>query len=543
MNTMKTLYNVTLATLACVSMVGCNDLDTKPMSDFVTSQQKSDVLEQDPSMLSASVQGITAMSYLFDNYYQAGGNARHNDFGYPSVMLFLDCRGADMVSESIGYNWYSESVTYEDCNQTGQELTGMAWATMYNQIFSANQVLKVVDQESDEDLTKYYVAQAKAFRANCYFVLAQLYAQTYAGHQNDACVPVITEANADEAAADGIERNTVEEVYTQIMSDLNDAVDLLTGNSIVRSDKRYVNLATVYGLRSRVEMVMNKWADAATDAKNAIDLSGAVPYSIADLSVPTFISCSESSWMWGIVVNNMDDVVTTGICNWPSMLGSLNYGYASVGAWRYINTSLYASIPDTDVRKGWWLDENLESPLLYNYDAICPGASDYAKEAIGAPYVHVKFAPYNNELGTNTNANDVPLMRVEEMYLNYAEALAMSGSVPEGLAQLNSFVQLYRDPSYKATATTAEAVQDAVYQQRRIEFWGEGRSYFDLLRLKKGIDRRNSGFAPAATFNIPAEAASMILLVPEDEMQANPKIGANNPTPTVPTPVASDESN
>ena len=46
-----------------------------------------------------------------------------------------------------------------------------------------------------------------------------------------------------------------------------------------------------------------------------------------------------------------------------------------------------------------------------------------------------------------------------------------------------------RDPSYQCTATTPEAVQEAVWQQRRLEFVGEGMAYFDIMRLNKGVNR------------------------------------------------------
>ena len=37
-------------------------------------------------------------------------------------------------------------------------------------------------------------------------------------------------------------------------------------------------------------------------------------------------------------------------------------------------------------------------------------------------------------------------------------------------------------------------MQEAVWIQRRIELWGEGMEYFDLMRLRKGIDRASTAF-------------------------------------------------
>ena len=47
----------------------------------------------------------------------------------------------------------------------------------------------------------------------------------------------------------------------------------------------------------------------------------------------------------------MARVVTTGICNFPSHMGSLCYGYATVGAWKKVNKKLFNEINETDARK------------------------------------------------------------------------------------------------------------------------------------------------------------------------------------------------
>ena len=80
-------------------------------------------------------------------------------------------------------------------------------------------------------------------------------------------------------------------------------------------------------------------------------------------------------------------------------------------------------------------------------------------------------------------------MRVEEMYLIKAEALAMSGQPAAGAQVLTDFVKTYRDPAFTLTAGTAEAVQDAVWMQRRVELWGE-RSR--LLRISSASARAST---------------------------------------------------
>ena len=287
----------------------------------------------------------------------------------------------------------------------------------------------------------------------------------------------------------GIARNTVGEVYEQIMKDLDLAIKLLTASSEIRSDKRYVDLAVAYGLRARVNLVMQNWSAAASDAQAAIDNSDATPLSFEGAKKPGFIKMTENNWMWGIFISETDRVVTSAIVNWPSHMGSLNYGYASVGAWRMINPSLYEEINPSDARKGWFLDANSKSNNLSSQQQAYVNSKDIP------PYTQVKFAPYKEELGTSTNANDIPLMRIEEMYLILAEAQAMGGNPSQGKATLEAFVKTYRDPNYTCDGSSDTEVQDAVWIQRRIELWGEGLSYFDLLRLRKGIDRASTKFA------------------------------------------------
>lgn len=531
---MKNSNKILSLLLGSVLLAGCNDLDTEIEGRYTMAQQKTETTKADPSMILASVTGITAN---FSTYMTV--SSTHNDFGYPAVMLFLDSRGTDLVGLNTGYNWFNTGNALSDCN-VNSYTSVLSWRHLYNQIFTANALLSSVGSESEDPATMFYIAQAQAIRAFDYFQLAQIFQFTYDGHQQESCVPIITEANAAEAAANGCPRATVEAVYAQILADLNAAIDNLANSGINPSriiddkPKRLVSLATAYGLRARVNLVMHNWADAAADARSAISSFSGAPYSMAAVAKPSFCYLSDASWMWGIAIAETDRVVTSGIVNWPSHLGSLNYGYASVGAWRKIAINLYNSIPVSDVRRGWFLDANSESVNLSE-------AQQAYVEGKGMPaYTQVKFAPYNDVLGQSTSANDVPLMRVEEMYLIEAEATAMGGNPTTAAQMLTDFVVAYRNPEYVCSATTADEVREACWQQRRVEFWGEGISFFDIMRLKKGVDRRGGGWEAVWVYNVPAEADVLRLPIPNSEVQGNPLLGENNPTAEKPSQVADE---
>lgn len=525
---MKTLNKILATALSGVLLVGCNDLDTAPMGGTVTSEQKEQVYANDPGMLEASASGLSTLFYVYMKYASA-----HSDFGYASSMLMMDTRGYDFVSESTGYNWYSSQVEYTD-NVNNSYFVEFTWRNAYNQISAANNILATIDPATTDPTLMYYRAQALSFRAFSYHVLAQLYQFNYQGNQDMPCVPIILDTNADEVAG-GAPRSTVEKVYTQILTDLNDAITSLENTSVTpaagRAGKKFLSVGAAYGLRARVYLTMGKWAEAASDAQNAITKSGATPYSMEAVSKPTFWDASDNSWMWAMIIEEGDRVVTSGIVNWISHMGSLNYGYASVGAWRCISQKLYKEIPATDVRKGWWLDANGQSVnLTAEQQAYLDDAGCY-------PYTQVKFAPYQDVIYQDVNANDIPLMRVEEMYLILAEAQAMSGDAATGAATLQSFVQAYRNPGYACVASTPEGVQKEVYNQRRIELWGEGLSYFDILRLGIGVDRRGAGFQAPYVYNIEPTNQVLILPIPQSEEEANPNLGENNPISKSPSPV------
>ena len=90
-------------------------------------------------------------------------------------------------------------------------------------------------------------------------------------------------------------RATVEQVYTQIMSDLNTAISYLAENPVTRKDKAQITAEVAYGLRARTNLLMGNWAAAASDAAKAC--AGARPYSIEEVSVPRFYDASDASWI------------------------------------------------------------------------------------------------------------------------------------------------------------------------------------------------------------------------------------------------------
>lgn len=543
---------ILLGALAVSTLGACANLDTEYLDNIVSTDQKQDVLEQNPEMASASVMGV--YSAFFKIFSVTTKN--HNDFGYPSQMIALDSQGIDYISKNSGYNWFSTWNGFE-YNESSGYRAAYLWMYQYSQINTCNTLIGSIPADTEENELKFFRAQGLATRSFDYWTLAQVYQFNYADHKNSPCVPIITDENSLEVASNGAPRATVAEVYEQIMKDINEAITLLSESGVnpasVISDKpkRMISLAAAYGLRARYNLTMENWAEAAADAQMAISSFNGAPYSMQEVSKPTFTSLNDPAWMWGIALAETTDGIAGGsIVNFPAMSCTFSHGYCDQGgAWRWCSKVLYDWIPNSDVRKGWFLDENRKSRNLSEaqqeyVDGFVLGAPNYgADESTNImPYTNVKFDSYQSVLQQGLNASDVPLMRIEEMYLIKAEGEAMGGNLPGGKQTLNEFVRTYRDPSFASLATDAKSFQDEVWMQRRVELWGEGMSYFDIMRLKKPIDRRGCKFPKAWVYNIPygpGEGACMLYLVPDIEMSANKAITPeqNNPASSQPTAI------
>lgn len=524
----------TLSVLAsALIFASCSDLDSVPEGGVMTAEQLNTVANADAAKMQAKVNGLYSRLIEYGSIESWAGRLRHFDFGYAAACMMYDASGMDEPSENSGYNWFGNNMDFADRTQKS-ECGYFLWLLYYSHIKIANDIISgAVDTTST--VSRYALGQAYASRAFDYLHLIQMFQFTYKGHESAAGVPIIKEGASLEEVRNN-PRASVKDVYAYIIKDLNASINFLNGYT--RSTKASIDQQVAYGLRARANLLMQNWAAAAADADKAA--SGYVPLSMTAAAAPGFNDITASNWIWGSAVSEKNEIVTSGIVNFPSMMCSFTgNGYAPGYAGRYINSTLYDQIDSTDVRKGWWLDKNLNSPIVnyswtINYNGTEYGPGDWF--GWNGPYLNVKFGAYKNIYNNSTNACDLPLMRVEEMLLIKAEGLAMSGDVTGGKNALESFVRTYRDPSYTCSATTAQGVQDAVWFQRRIELWGEGFSFFDMMRLKKGLDRTGTNYDAALQYKLPAESQIFLWIIPEDEVNNNTALkDANNPIATPPT--------
>lgn len=411
-----------------------------------------------------------------------------DDFGLIMVAYSTDIEASDMFLPNSGYNWFS--VCGELSSRNISYRNGVIrYNACYNVIKAANLVLCSYDENSSNPEVQAKIGEAYAIRAFAYLNLAPYYQVSYtssAEAKNLLCVPILTPDTPDPS---NNPRATLQEVYDLILSDLGTAIEKLEGWQ--RVDKSRIDQQVAYGLRARAYLNMGLWSQAADDAEAALD--GYAPASISDVSTPFLYDLSESNWMWGYDMTEKISGLFTYATSSAWLRSFSGSGY-STGCQTYamINSDLYDLIPSTDVRKGWWVNENLTSPLLNRLVWDDLKGQEIASEVIGGtkeqflPYTNVKFGM--KYPGNEANDEDWCWMRAEEMILIMVEGLAKSGHAEDASDILTYFVQKYRDPSYDIEGRGLY-LEDEIWFQRRVELWGEGFSNNDLRRLNKPLVR------------------------------------------------------
>lgn len=502
--------------LAAALMVGALTLPTscveeyEPQNGNVTDGQAGSA----PGSFDNFVSGITTSLNGQSNYSNdPAGNA--NDFGMPSMFIMHDVMGQDMVSNGTDTDWFSPWYTYRYTLGPSYADCQMPWTVYYAWIKNCNTVISMAGAEPSEE-RKAGAGIAYAVRAAMYEDLVRLYAnKTYAQDPQAETVPYIDE-NTTAAASTNNPRKTNEEMWALILADLDKAEEYLQGYK--RTDKTTPDLSVVYGLKARAYLTMEDWTNAEKYAKLAQEgysVMSAAQYTDHDTG---FNTDSNPAWMWSMKTKSDDPVlsINDGDTSWGSWmtLEVAPAGYASnYGAAHPMDRHLYETIPATDCRKQCYLDFSLDEMTNdTEIEAKLREYSDYpeqltiAAEAAGLGYggLSLKFRKVGGEAGYLSQytawVQDIPLMRVEEMKLIEAEAVGMqAGREAEGIALLTAFAQ-QRDPNYvygehneSYGNTSTSAFQNEIWWQRRVEFWGEGLSLWDIKRLNKAVIRSYAG--------------------------------------------------
>lgn len=408
------------AILLCLFLIqGCSDFLEKESSDEVIVKTVEDFSElllgngyPDPK---ASLFNIL---YVLDDDFMLDERALNNEEDY---------QGA--ISVFPFYSWQPDMWERQEADKS---LYGENYTSTYERIMGTNAVLDGIDgAKGDQQARERVKAEALALRAYYYFMLVNLYGEPYNYRKEALGVPLKLTANMQ---LNGSPRNTVEEVYEQIVRDLTSSSLLLEKQNQQRGDFR-INLPTVNILLSRVYLYMERWNEAITAATKAINSGHPLTNYVNLPAVPTCMA---------------------------------NYNYSEV-EWIYGNgntptRSLSGMVVSSDLREKFEANSNDTRKALWFQGTYW----NITKKRLSFP---------NGTPRMPTNS-----IRISEAYLNRAEAYAQNKNAEEAWKDL-SHLQAHRYRNYTETKISDPVpLLEAIRAERRLELCFDEIRWFDLRR-------------------------------------------------------------
>lgn len=132
------------------------------------------------------------------------------------------------------------------------------------------------------------------------------------------------------------------------------------------------------------------------------------------------------------------------------------------------------------------------------------------------------------KFSATTNDNNIPVIRLSEMYLIKAEALAEMNMDEDARGPLNEIL-LRANPLASPYSESGDALKDIIQEEKRKELMFEGHRLFDLTRKKQSFTKYSTSAGTPIAVDYPNNLT--ILPIPQAEIDANDNISANQQNP------------
>jgi hypothetical protein len=322
------------------------------------------------------------------------------------------------------------------------------WNHINGTINRANNIIAAAPNINDPAFLKdRAIAECETIRAVAYFDLIRMFGGSPTGYNQAGGLGVPIRLNptlTTETANERVPRSSEADVYTQILKDLDDAIAKLPATISAGRVNKNVAIA----MKARVQLYRQQWADAEA-LTTTIITSTAPTYSlVSGASYGTIYTAKNSSEsIWELQYNDTD-ANNLAFYYYPTTQGGRNEVSSSA--------SLRDAFEAGDLRKN----------------------VNYTVASTGVPAA--KQLKYSR---VNPGIDNVPMMRLSEVYLTRAESRAMLNNLTGALADLN--VIRLRAGITPSTAATQAALLTAIRQERRLELAHEGQRFFDLRRYNQ----------------------------------------------------------
>lgn len=434
---------IKIALLSALTLTSCGE-------DFLDKNPKLSVTEADiyasESLIDATLAGVYSR---FKSSSFAGGN----------IAIINDNRGDDYVN--TGNNTYAHSDTYNMTVGQNSIMNPGFFQAGYLAINAANTLKENLEKRDNlpisEAKRQQYIASCLFIRDISWYYLSQVYSQPYAYDPNSKAIPVQTEAVIGPGAND-TRLWTISEIYDQIIADLSsNVIAALPAGGVSVFDPTIPTQPAAHMLLQRIYMAKQQWQKAIDEGEQVtgFTLSGSVRE------------------MFDAPYHTAENIYSLPFTNTERGGGNpASYISSAVG---YIDT--------LNVRTG--------IVTIHAYHLATDSRTSFIKvdPATGRETWYEKYDEYNTPLEW------IHIFRYAETLLNLSESYYNLGNYAKA-AQLLHQVRSRSIPTgdiIDVTALTGDELRDAIYNERRAEFIGEGIRGLDISR------RAENYIHPAAT--------------------------------------------
>ncbi|HUR12109.1 MAG TPA: RagB/SusD family nutrient uptake outer membrane protein [Flavitalea sp.] len=414
-------------------------------------------------------------------------------------------------------------------NNFNAHFTGNLWSNSYRAINDINLVLEALPKLNITPALT--TAETNQIQGQMYFlrglfhfnvVLAYAYIPgAVVASQDRGGIPILITATRDLGQATELlpSRAPINDVYVQIVKDLEEANRLLvfTGTNF----PNLANKAAAQGLLSRVNLYRKDFAQAKRWADSCINIAG-TRITTSGNYVAGWRGATHPETLFQVqFANNSENIgvnesLQTSFTTLVTPGGTVTGGFGDLVPTLTLLNDLGITLTGGNT--------------LVNYStanaAISGRSADvrnllYEAGTTGRGKSYVETTKYVGKNGF-INLDNIPVIRIAEVYLNRAEALATPGSTvfneSSALVDLNTVATNRGLPAFSLSGVS---LYDEILRQRRIELAFEGHRFWDLKRLGrdliKGPHYNDVGFTDIR----------ILAPIPQREIDGNPNLKQN----------------
>lgn len=343
-----------------------------------------------------------------------------------------------------------------------------SWRSYYHSVYIANYIIqnqKKIKEATAQEISQL-VGEAYMMRAYCHFLLVNLYAEpyTHCTPSQTRGVPMLLEADVNAIPGS----SSVETVYNQILSDLDNAEQYLNVEEWELGKNYRFNTTSAQALRARTYLYMGRWSDALEASNDVLS-----------------------------VYNELEDM------NNSTTLPNSYKSKESIVALERFSSNLYTAV------------DMPASEFISLYRSGDQRRTKYFKRVTSSTYSLLKGR--SDEFSCS--------FRTAEFYLTAAEAAARLGHTTDAINYLTPLMTKRLNASAYETTTaligtmTEEELIQEILDERARELAFEGHRWYDLRRTSQpALTRVYDG----TTYTLLPEQYTMRF--PSEAVEANPEI-------------------